>query len=220
LAAGVLAPATDHSQTQHLILVVPGGARKTDYYENASLAPNIGQLAAEGFVFEEDHCDTVTSHRSCFDELVQGLPDCFYANESSRMPQIMREFRPRVLVLRDMRYDKGHDDYEQYLEAIRETDRSVERIAAWLRSDPVFKENTAIVVRPEFGRDDVVNRFGQLHHSPGFYYTHRVASIFWGPDFKRGVEREKVVNRRETPVRIASLFRPSPGARDNSGTDA
>ena len=151
---------------------MPGGARKKDYYENASLAPNIGQLAAEGFVFEEDHCDTVTSHRSCFSELVQGLPDCLYVSESSRVPAIMREFGPRVLVLRDMRHDKGHDDYEEYLEAMRETDRDVGRIAAWVRSDSFFKENTGIVIRPEFGRDDVVNRFGQLHHSPGFYYAH------------------------------------------------
>src|SRR5262249_10565659 len=74
LAAGFLIPQSFDSQIQHVILIVPGGARKKDYYENALLAPNIGQLAAEGFVFEEDHCETVTSHRSCFGELVGGLP--------------------------------------------------------------------------------------------------------------------------------------------------
>jgi hypothetical protein len=210
VAAGFLA-VPDHCHIRHVILVVPGGARKKDYYENASLAPSISRLAAEAFVFEEDHCDTVTSHRACFGELVRGLPDCLFVNESSRVPATMREFRPRVLVLRDMRHDRGHDDYETYMKAISETDRDVVQIAGWLKSDPLFKENTAIVIRPEFGRDDVVNRFGQLHHSPGFYYTHRVASIFWGPGIKKGVEKTRV-DRKDFSLRIASLLRPSPGA--------
>ena len=216
LSAGFLIPKSFESHIQHVILVVPGGARKQDYYQNASLAPNIGQLAAEGFVFEEDHCDTVTSHRSCFGELVQGLPDCLYVNDGSRVNAVLQEFRPKVLVVREMAHDKGHDDYEEYLEAIRQTDRNVGRIVACVRSDAFLKENTAIVIRPEFGRDGIVNRLGQLHHSPGFYCAHRVASIFWGPGVKRGVERN-VVDRRDLGRRIASLIRRSPGAPSNNG---
>jgi hypothetical protein len=189
-----------------MILIVPGGARKKDYYQSASFAPNIGQLAAEGFVFEEDHCETVTSHRSCFGELVGGLPDSLYVNDGSRVPEVLREFQPRVLVVREMAHDKGHDDYEEYLEAIREMDRRVGRIFQMVKADPSFNQKTAIVIRPEFGRDDIVNRFGQLHHSPGFYCTHRVASIFWGPGIRPGVER-KIVDRRDLGLRIARITR-------------
>src|SRR6476660_9867333 len=102
LAAGFLVPASSDSQIKHVILIVPGGARKRDYYENASLAPNIGELAAEGFVFEEDHCETVTSHRVCVGELVQGLTDCFFVRDESRVSEVLREFKPSVLVLRQM----------------------------------------------------------------------------------------------------------------------
>ena len=206
LAAGFLVPHKFGSHIQHVILIVPGGARKTDYYNNRSLAPNIGKLAVEGFVYEEDHCDTVTSHRSCFGELVQGLPDCLYVNDASQVGSLMLEFKPRVLVLRDMRQDTGHDDYEEYVEAIRQIDQSVGRVAEWISTDSSLKDKTTIVIRPEFGRDDIVNRFGQLHHSPGFYYTHRVASIFWGPGILPGVERKRVVNRRDMSARIASLL--------------
>src|SRR5262245_55950244 len=125
LAAGFLIPQSRDFDIQHVILIVPGGARKKDYYENASLAPNIGRLASEGLVFEEDHCETVTSHRSCFGELIGGLPDCLYVNAGSQVLQVLQEFRPRVLVVREMAHDTGHDDYEEYLEAIRETDRNV-----------------------------------------------------------------------------------------------
>jgi hypothetical protein len=188
-----------------VILIVPGGARKKDYYQNASLAPNIAELAADGFVFEEDDCETVTSHRACVGELVQGLADCLFVKDESRLSAVLLESRPGVLLLRQMALDRGHDDYEEYLDAIREMDRSVGAIAALVKSDPIFKENTAIVIRPEFGRDDIVNRFGQLHHSPGFYCTHRVASIFWAPGIQRGVER-KIVDRRSFGLRIRSML--------------
>ena len=194
-------------QTRHVILVVNGGSRKKDYYENPS-APNIGRLAAEGFVFEEDHCDTVTFHRSCFAELIQGLPGCAFRNDGSRVQDIMAESRPGILVYRDLRHDSGHaaGGYEKYLAAVKENDESIGRIADWVRNDPYFGRHTAIVIRPEFGRDDVVNVFGELHHSPGFYYTHRVASIFWGPDFNKGVDRKTVINRRDMAPTLAHLL--------------
>jgi hypothetical protein len=209
VAAGFVPLISSVNQTKHVILVVPAGARKKDYYENASLAPNIGQLASEGFVFTEDHCETVTSHRSCFDEMIAGLSGCVCVNDAARVSDVMKEFRPRVLVVRDVHHDAGHkaqDGYDQYLEAVRETDRNVGQIASWVKRNPEFKDRTAIIIRPEFGRDDMVNRFGELHHSPGFYYTHRVACIFWGPDFKRGVEGKRVVCRRDLPARISRVL--------------
>lgn len=203
-------------QTQHVIFVVNGnGARKKDYYENPSISPNISQLAAEGFVFEEDHCDTVTSHAACFAELIQGLPPCRYVNDASRLPEIMQESKPAVLIFRETRHDLAHgaggyprsvSGYEEYLAVVKETDTAVGRIARWLRSDPYFSEKTAIVIRPEFGRDDEINVFGELHHSPGFYYTHRVASIFWGPDFNKGVDRKTIINRRDIAPTLAKLL--------------
>ena len=214
-AGGLFLPGSLHTQTQHVILVVNGGgSRKKDYYDNP-LAPNIGGLAAQGFVFEEDHCDTVTSHRSCFGELVDGLPGCVFTNESSRVSAIMRELRPRILVFRETRHDVGHGagghpksvtGYEQYLAVVKETDANVGRIANWVGNDPYFNQKTAIVIRPEFGRDDVVNVFGELHNSPGFYSTHRVASIFWGPDFNQGVDRKTVINRRDMAPTLARLL--------------
>jgi len=59
--------------TRHLIFIVNGGgARKKDYYENASLCPNIRKIASEGFVFEEDHCERIASHDAAFRELLTG----------------------------------------------------------------------------------------------------------------------------------------------------
>ena len=195
--------------TRHVIFVVNGnGIRKKEYYEDAGLSPNIQRLAHEGFVFTEDHCDSVASHAAAFAELVQGLRDYTYLDGSlsHRIPSIMRQHRPRILLVHETGHDAGHQSYEKYLDAVKASDRNVGRIFDWVKSHPYFGQNTAIVLRPEFGRDDEINSAGQLHHSEGFYYAHRVARIFWGPEFRRGVDSRTVINRRDMGPALAKLL--------------
>src|SRR5687768_2696402 len=108
-------------QTKHLIFIVNGGgARKKDYYEDVSLASNVRRIAREGFVFEEDHCDTVSSHDAAFAELVRGI-DYRYVESLRFIPGVMQKEKPRILVCRELTHDVGHDGYEQYLRTIRMT---------------------------------------------------------------------------------------------------
>ena len=190
-------------RTQHLIFIVNGAARKKDYYENESLARNIRRLAGEGFVLEEEHCDRIVSHDAAFAELLSMLNSTYRTCSSlHRIPEIMEAHKPRVLVYRETANDVGHESYEKYLQVVKATDLGVGKIYDWVRNHPYFGNNTAIVIRPEFGRDDEVNHDGQLHHSEGFYYTHRVASIFWGPDFRKGIDRT-VINRYDLGLSVA-----------------
>ena len=210
-------------QTKHLVLVVNGAARKKDYYEDEFLSPNIRRLADEGFVFEEDHCERIASHDLAFAELLSGresspggpaYPNIFdYLNckywicpSLGLVPEIMDAHKPPILVCRETADDAGHDSYEKYLRAVKATDAGVGRLFDWIKAHPDFSQNTAIVIRPEFGRDDEVNNQGQLHHSEGFYYTHRVASIFWGPDFKQGVDRKTIISQLDMTPTLAALF--------------
>jgi arylsulfatase A-like enzyme len=208
-------------RTAHLILLVMGGARKQDYC-SAELAPNIHRVAGEGFVFEEDHCEQVASHEAAFANLLHGrestragadYPSILdYAGNSllvdsaRSIPRLLQQYRPRLIVCRDRTFDAGHLSYDRYLQAVESTDDSVGRVFDWVKAHAQFSANTAIVIRPEFGRDDEVNEHGQLHHSYGFYSTHRVASIFWGPDFNRGVDRTTVINALDLAPTLASLF--------------
>ena len=102
----------------------------------------------------------------------------------------MQQHRPRILICRETTHDVGHESYETYLSAVKRTDAAIGKVFDWVKTHPYFGRNTAIVIRPEFGRDDEVNAYGHLHHSYGFYYTHRVASIFWGPDFNPGIDKK------------------------------
>jgi arylsulfatase A-like enzyme len=211
-------------RTRHLILIVNGGGvRKKDYYEDALMAPNIRRLADEGFVFEEDHCERITTHQAALAELLQGrectkdahrrYPSVLdYVGKGIQTQSIrsilalMQAYMPRILVCYDGLHDVGHHGYEKYVTAVKATDAAVGQVFDWIRHHPYYCDNTAIVIRPEFGRDDEVNANGDLHHSCGFYYTHRVASIFWGPDFNRGVDRKTVIDRTDLAPTLAKTF--------------
>lgn len=208
-AAGLLVP-FHKLNTRHLIFIVNGGgARKKDYYEDESLAPNVRRVASEGFVFEEDHCECISSHDTAFNELIGGHPwvrNAPQVRSLRAVPQMMQHTRPQILICRETAHDVGHESYEAYLSALKSTDAAIGKVFNWVKSHPYFGGNTAIVIRPEFGRDDEVNAYGHLHHSCGFYYTHRVASIFWGPDFRRGVDRKTVIRSRDMAPALAKLF--------------
>jgi hypothetical protein len=210
-------------ETQHVIFIVNGGGvRKKDYYEDATLSPNIKSLASDGFVFEEDHCERVASHDAAFAELLQGrewiaggpqyptildyIGNGMYTRSIRAIPNLMCSYKPRILVCRETAHDVGHLGYEKYLQVVKATDDAVGEVFDWIGRDREFRNRTSIVIRPEFGRDDEVNRDGDLHHSYGFYYTHRVASIFWGPAFNRGLDRDTVIRTVDMAPTLAKVF--------------
>lgn len=202
-------PSYRQACTKHLIFIVNGGGvRKADYYEREALAPNLRKLSSEGFVFEEDHCERVASHDAAFDELVgahTAVAEAPRVPSLRTVPGMMENRRPRILVCRERAHDVGHESYESYLSAVRATDAAIGKVFEWVKSHAYFSQNTAIVVRPEFGRDDEVNANGHLHHSYGFYYTHRVASIFWGPDINRGIDKQTVIRSVDIAPTLAKI---------------
>lgn len=212
---------TGLQRTRHLIFIVNGGGvRKQEYYENPSLSPNITRLAQEGFVFEQDHCERVASHEAAFSELMQGrewdgseYPTILDYVGRGRLVQTLHEipramelYQPRILVCRQMTHDAGHQSYDAYLNAVRSTDQGVGRVSDWLNHHAYFSGKTAIVIRPEFGRDGELNSDGHLHHSYGFPSTHRVASIFWGPDFRQGIDRSTVIQSIDMAPTLTGVF--------------
>jgi hypothetical protein len=210
------------SRTKHVILIINGGGvRKREYYEDTLLAPNVRRLAREAYVFENDHCEDVFSHAIAFAELLQGreftraiayptildyIGDGLQLDSIRNIPQVLEQYRPRIVVSREVAHDVGHESYETYLRAVKATDHTIGTVFDWVKAHPYFRHNTSIVVRPEFGRDDQLNEHGQLHHSYGFYYTHRVATIFWGPDFNQGVDKKSVISSFDMAPTLARLF--------------
>lgn len=122
------------------------------------------------------------------------------------IPAIMQAFKPRLLIFQQIGHDTGHGaggfllqetGYKEYVKVAESTDEAVGKIYDWIKKDPYFSQNTALIIRPEGGRDDEVNMYGEINHSNGYYYAHRVASIWNGPDYKKGALLKNIVNRME-----------------------
>jgi hypothetical protein len=120
--------------------------------------------------------------------------------------ELLQAFKPRVITIQMLGLDDAHadhgfwnydTDYEEYLQHISATDEMVGNLWDYIQQDPYFSKNTALIVRPECGRDDEVNIYGQLHHSPGNYYAHYVWMLAAGPDFKQNQLVTETVNRRD-----------------------
>ena len=47
--------------------------------------------------------------------------------------------------------------------------------------------------------------YGEIHHGHGYYYAHVNASIWWGPDFKKGFVSNDIVNRMDMAPTIARI---------------
>ena len=323
-------------KTKHVIWIINGnGSRKAEWYEKKELSPNYQRLVNEGYVFEEDHNETVSDHGHSWTELLtgnrlqNGIPlhptpphyvrkahgdaatNYWYLNgvsyyrqwrysqkyftthpdyrEDSRpisltathlywpdmtrtpaqvvadefpdmgvtdaerkqleefveatyakkywefnlknqpiprdpfigdalgmaaIPDVMQAFKPKMLLFQQVGHDTGHGNggylrqqtgYFEYEKVHKTTDEQLGKIIDFVKNDPYFSTNTAIIIRPEFGRDDEVNLYGAVNHSTGYYQCHRSASIFWGPDFKKGTTDE-LVDRKDMVPTMAGLF--------------
>ncbi len=121
------------------------------------------------------------------------------------VPSLLQSFKPRIIVVQMAGHDVAHDSYADYERVCKTTDELLGRLLDFIQADPYFSRNTAVVVRPEVGRDDEINTQGELHHSMGYGQCHRSASIFWGPGFKRG-KAAFVVNRTDMVPTLARIF--------------
>ncbi len=130
------------------------------------------------------------------------------------LPAVMKAFKPRMLLYQQVGHDTGHGaggylrqqtGYFEYERVAKTTDEQLGVLFDFIKNDPYFSKNTAIIIRPEFGRDDEINLYGEINHSSGYYYCQRSASIWWGPDFKVGSSKD-IVNRLDVAPTITKLM--------------
>lgn len=124
--------------------------------------------------------------------------------------QVLRVFKPRIVTVQVLGLDEAHaelgpgDDetgFDRYIDHVERTDELIGELWSQIRADPYFRATTALVVRPDCGRDGQVDALGQLGHSPGDYDAHHVWTMALGPDFERGrVVRERVQRRDLAPT--------------------
>ena len=184
--------------------------------------PDMGLTASERSKLEQFIGDTLSSGDYMPNLKNKPIPRTPFWEEAQALyllPKIFKEFKPRVMFYQQVGHDTGHGSggllrdetgFFEYSQVIRSTDEAIGEIIRFVKNDPYFSKNTAIIIRPEFGRDDEINLYGEIHHSEGYYYCYRSASIWNGPDFKPGVS-DVVVNRLDFAPTVAAVFNaPAP----------
>ena len=140
---------------------------------------------------------------------------------------ILEAFKPKLITLQILALDDAHadsddwendTDFEQYLQHLAATDELIGNLWNFVQSDPYFKDTTSLLLRPECGRDDEVDIYGQLHHSHGNYGSHNVWTLGVGPDFKNGAVFNERVMRRDLCPTIAYLMTGRDIAHYTSGS--
>jgi hypothetical protein len=130
------------------------------------------------------------------------------------VPQILKAFKPKILTVQVLALDDAHadfgnwdhTDYGEYVKHLKATDELIGKMWAEVQADPYLRDTTALILRPECGRDDEVNVYGQLGHSPGNYSAHYVWCMAIGPDFKKNHVVTDKVQRRDLVPTITYLM--------------
>ncbi len=119
---------------------------------------------------------------------------------------LLRVFRPRVLGITLQAHDVAHGSFNSYVEVIRRNDAELGRLWDGIQADPELRDTTAIMVLPEFGRDQNLNERNGLDHGDQSEEMREVFLIAAGPDFKR----DKVVTKEARTIDVCptalSLF--------------
>jgi hypothetical protein len=130
-------------------------------------------------------------------------------------PQILKAFKPKMITVQILAMDDAHadfgfwdynTDYWEYVKHVKATDELIGKLWAEIQADPYLRETTSLVIRPECGRDDEINIYGQLGHSPGNYFAHYVWMMALGPDVKKGLVVKDRVQRRDFCPTITYLM--------------
>ena len=99
---------------------------------------------------------------------------------------MLRVFQPKVLGITLQSHDIAHGSYNGYVEVIRRNDEEIGKLWDMVQADEELRDSTAIMVLPEFGRDENLNERNGLDHGDGSECLNKVFLIAAGPDFHSG----------------------------------
>ena len=133
----------------------------------------------------------------------------------SLAPEILQAFRPRCLTVQIVGLEDAHDEagsadhetgfavYRRHLGAM---DALIGRLWDAIQEDASLRDRTALIIRPDCGRHDHVDRRGQLSHSLGDPESHSTFCLALGPDVRRGEVVSHRVQRRDIAPTMTYLL--------------
>ncbi len=125
--------------------------------------------------------------------------------------EVLRYFKPKVLVVDLSDIDVCHSDFTAYLKNLHRADHGVGFLWREIQRIPGMQDNTTMIVMPEHGRDMDPNPIQDLNdwyaydHSAGNVNTRRIFTMMMGP----GIDADLKVGGVNNPIGDASDITPT-----------
>jgi len=122
--------------------------------------------------------------------------------------KIFSNKHPRVTLIHFKGPDiMGHqNDWQGYLDAIKETDKYLYDLWSYLQADPVYKGRTAFFVTNDHGRHDNDHSDGFVSHGDNCAGCRHIELIALGPDFAKRQVVDRPYDQRDISKTIAKLL--------------
>lgn len=149
--------------------------------------------------------------RYILDELTRGTSDIRGANAADAKAirvarNLLAIFKPALVGIVLQQADIAHRSFNGYAEVVRQNDAALGDLWRAVQADPELAESTTFLVLPEFGRDADLNSRRGLDHGDGSDDLNYVATVGWGPDFKRGAVIDREVATIDVCPTVCDLF--------------
>lgn len=120
----------------------------------------------------------------------------------------LKEHHPVLTLINFKEPDaSGHaNNWEGYLQGIKDTDEYAYRIWQFLQNDSVYKNSTTFIVTNDHGRHNDGWKDGFVSHGDNCDGCRHINFFAAGPDFKKGVIISEKYDQRDIPVTVAELL--------------
>lgn len=119
---------------------------------------------------------------------------------------VLRLFRPRLVVVRLGQADAASKSLAAYWDVLKRDDAELARLRSVIAADPVLRSTTAFLVVGDVGRDANLNAAGALDRSDGSPDATTVAVVGEGPGLARGVSLKAPRDVRDLVPTIGRLL--------------
>jgi Type I phosphodiesterase / nucleotide pyrophosphatase len=122
--------------------------------------------------------------------------------------EVISKHRPHFMLVNFKEPDaSGHaNNWDNYLEGIRTTDRYVGELWSFIQSDPELKDRTTVFITNDHGRHPDGHLDGFISHGDLCPGCKKIELLAMGPDFQRGVVSKQRCGQIDIAVTAAELL--------------
>ncbi len=115
----------------------------------------------------------------------EGYTDDDYTWRDAQL--ILKKYHPELVLINLLEVDvNGHqNEWEKYLQAIKNTDETAFELWNLIQNDPIYKDQTTLIITNDHGRHTEGHKNGFINHGDNCEGCRTMYFVGLGPDFKK-----------------------------------